>query len=61
MSVTELETRIINIQSALKSAKSQLSKASQQLGQLAHSAITSEPMFNEHFARFRSAERRPST
>lgn len=61
MSVTELETRIINIQRALKSAKSQLSKASQQLGQLAHSAITSEPMFNEHFARFRSAERRPST
>lgn len=60
MSVTELETRIINIQRALTDAKRQLSTAQQQLGQLAHSAITSEPMFQEHLARFLSAERRPS-
>lgn len=60
MSVTELETRIIKIQTALTSAKSQLSKAQQELGQLAHSAITSEPMFQKRLARFLSAERRPS-
>lgn len=60
MSAPELETRIINIQSALTDAKRQLSNAQQQLGQLAHSAITSEPMFREQLARFLSAERRPS-
>jgi hypothetical protein len=60
MSVTELETRIIHIQSALTSAKRQLSAAQQQLGQIAHSAITSEPKFPEQLARFLSAERRPS-
>jgi hypothetical protein len=60
MSVDELETRISNIQSALTEAKRQLSNATQALGQLAHSDLTSEPMFNELFARFRSAERIPS-
>ena len=57
LSATELQTRINKIQGALTEAKRQLSNATQQLGQLAHSAITSEPSFNEHFARFRSAER----
>lgn len=52
MSVSELETRIINIQRTLSDAKAQLSNATQQLGQLAHSDLTSEPTFNEHFARF---------
>jgi chromosome segregation ATPase len=61
MSVDELETRIRNIKSALADAKRQLSNANQQLGQLAHSDIVSEPQFNESFARFRSAERIPST
>lgn len=61
MSASELEARIIKLSSALADAKRQLSSATQQLGQLAHSAITSEPTFDEHFARFRSAERRPST
>lgn len=60
MGVEELESRIIKIQGALKEAKRQLSNASQQLGQLAHSELTSEPMFNEHFAQFRSAEGIPS-
>ena len=60
MSVTELETRVINIQNALTDAKRQLSAAQQQLGQLAHSAITSEPEFQDQFARYLSAERRPS-
>lgn len=60
MSVTELETRVIKIQSALTDAKRQLSAAQQQLGQIAHSAITSEPEFQEQFARYLSAERRPS-
>lgn len=60
MSVTELETRVINIQSALTDAKRQLSTAQQQLGQMAHSAITSEPEFPERLARYLSAERRPS-
>lgn len=61
MTVDELETRIRNIKSALADAKRQLSNANQQLGQLAHSDIVSEPQFNESFARFRSAERIPST
>jgi chromosome segregation ATPase len=60
MSVDELQSRIIKINGALKDAKRQLSNATQQLGQLAHSDLTSEPTFNEHFARFRSAERIPS-
>lgn len=60
MSVEELESRIIKIQSALKDAKRQLSNAKQQHGQLAHSAIISEPTINDRFARFRSAERTPS-
>lgn len=57
MSVEQLESRVIKIRSALSDAKRQLSNASQQLGQLAHSEITSEPSINEQFARFRSAER----
>lgn len=60
MGVEELKTRIINIQSALKDAKRQLSNANHQLGQLAHSDLTSEPSFNEHFAHFHSAEGIPS-
>lgn len=60
MTVEELETRIIKINRALQDAKRQLSNANQKLGQLAHSELTSEPTFNEHFARFRSAERIPS-
>lgn len=59
MTSEELVTRIIKIQSALKDARRQLSNAKQKLGQLAHSAITSDPNVNEHFARFRS-ERIPS-
>jgi chromosome segregation ATPase len=57
MSVEDLEARVTRIKSALADAKRQLSNASQQLGQLAHSAITSEPTINDQFARFRSAER----
>lgn len=60
MSVDELKSRIIKIRGLLTEAKRQLSNASQQLGQLAHSDLTSEPTFNEHFARFRSEERIPS-
>jgi chromosome segregation ATPase len=60
MSASELTSRIIKIRGVLAEARRQLSNAQQQLGQLAHSAITSEPEFNEHFARFRSAERIPS-
>ena len=61
MSVDELTSRVIKIRSVLSDAKKQLSSAQQQLGQLAHSDIISEPMSNEQFARFRSAERMPST
>ena len=61
MSVDQLTTRIIKIRGVLADAKRQLSNAQQQLGQLAHSDIISEPMSNVHFARFRSAERMPST
>lgn len=61
MSATDLQARIISINSALANAKRQLSTAQQSLGHMAHTAITSEPTFDEHFARFRSAERRPST
>lgn len=59
MSVDELQSRAIRIRGALADAKRQLSSAQQQLGQLAHSAITSEPEFDNEFARFRSAERIP--
>lgn len=59
MSVDELQSRVIRIRGALADAKRQLSSAQQQLGQLAHSAITSEPEFDNDFARFRSAERIP--
>lgn len=60
MSVQDLQARIIKLNSALTNAKRQLAEAQQSLGHMAHSAITSEPTFDEHFARFRSAERRPS-
>lgn len=60
MSTSELVTRISHIKSALREAQTQLSTAQRQLGQLAHSAITSEPSFDANFARFRSAERMPS-
>lgn len=60
MSVDELESRIINIRSALTDAKRQLSNARQQAGQLAHSDLTSEPSFNTLFAQLRSEERIPS-
>lgn len=60
MSVQELGARIIKIRSALRDARQQLSDANKQLGQLAHSAITSEPNVDEHFALFKSAERIPS-
>lgn len=53
MSSEELGSRIIKIKRALKEAKSQLSVATQQLGQLAHSAIMSDPNVNENFARFK--------
>jgi len=60
MSADELESRIIKIRSALTDAKRQLSNASRTLGHMAHSDLASEPSFNEHYARFRSAERIPS-
>lgn len=60
MSVQELRSRVTKIKSALRDAKRQLSNANNELGQLAHSAITSEPDVNEHFAQFKSAERIPS-
>lgn len=59
MSAEQLGSRIIKIRSVLRDAKRQLSSATQQLGQLAHSAIVSDPKSNENFARFRS-ERIPS-
>lgn len=61
MSVEDLETRIIKIRSALSEAKRQLANASNSLGHMAHSAILSDPEVNVHFARYRSAERKPST
>jgi hypothetical protein len=60
LGVKELEARIGKIKSALAEAKRQLSNATSQLGHLAHSDLTSDPLANEHFARFRSAERIPS-
>lgn len=60
MSVQELRSRVTKIKSALRDAKRQLSNANSELGQLAHSAITSELDVNEHFAQFKSAERIPS-
>lgn len=60
MSTQELTNRISKIKSALRDAKQQLSNANKELGQLAHSAIVTEPNANEHFARFQSAERIPS-
>lgn len=60
MSVQDLTARVTKIRGALRVAKRLLSDASQELGQLAHSAIRSEPNVNEQFARFQSAERIPS-
>lgn len=60
MSVKELEARSIKIRAVLQEAQRQLSNANQQLGQLAHSAILSEPDVNELFAHFQSAEGIPS-
>lgn len=60
MSVQELGARIIKIRRALRDARAQLSDATKELGQLAHSAITSEPNVDENFALFKSAERIPS-
>lgn len=57
MSAEDLSARIIRLKSVLADAQSQLKKASQHLGSLAHSAITSEPDINERFARYRSEER----
>jgi len=57
MSASDLSSRIIKIKAALQEAKRQLSSATQKLGQMAHSAIMSDPKANEHFARFQSAER----
>ena len=54
MSSEELGSRIIRIKRALQDARTQLSKARQQFGSIAHSAITSDPHVNEHFAQFRS-------
>jgi hypothetical protein len=59
MSAEELGSRIIKIKSALREANRQLSSAKQNLGQMAHSAILSDPKVNAHFARFQS-ERIPS-
>jgi hypothetical protein len=60
MNEQQLRARVTKIRGALRDAKRLLSNASQELGQLAHSAITSEPNVNEQFARFQSAERIPS-
>lgn len=48
MSVNELQTRLGKIQDAIKSAKSQLSAATQQLGSLAHSALLTEVGSNRY-------------
>lgn len=60
MSVADLESRISKIRSTLRDAKHQLANSKKKLGQLTHSAITSDPMFEANFARFQSAERIPS-
>ena len=57
MSVDDLRTRISNIKSTLAEAKRQLANANKELGQLAHSDLVSDSMFNEYFARFRSARK----
>lgn len=53
MSVRELTARASKIRSVLRDAKQQLLSASIQHGQLAHSAITSEPNVGEQFARYK--------
>lgn len=60
MSVQDLRARATKIKGALRVAKRLLSDANQELGQLAHSAISTEPNVNEHFAQFQAAERIPS-
>lgn len=60
MSTDELAARANKIRATIKEAQRQLSNANQQLGQLAHSAILSEPDVNELFAHFQSAEGIPS-
>jgi HK97 family phage prohead protease len=44
VTVESLEARVSKIKSALRLARSQLSSANQALGQLAHSALTTEPL-----------------
>jgi len=52
MSVQELTARVIKLRSALGDAKKQLATAQHELGQLAHTAITSDPDVDIHFAQF---------
>jgi chromosome segregation ATPase len=52
MDVQELTARVIKIRGALQDAKKQLATATHELGQLAHSAITSDPNVDTHFAQF---------
>jgi chromosome segregation ATPase len=52
MGVQELTARVIKIRGALSDAKKQLATATHELGQLAHSAITSDPNVDTHFAQF---------
>lgn len=52
MGVQELTARVIKIRGALHSAKTQLAVANRELGQLAHTAIVSDPNVDIHFAQF---------
>lgn len=61
MSVRELQARASKIRSVLREAKRQLSSASIEHGQLVHSAIASASDVGEQFARYKTAERIPST
>lgn len=60
MSIQELNTRALKLKGLVREAQHQLSNANQQLGQLAHSALVSDPHVSGLYAQFKSAERIPS-
>lgn len=59
-SIEDLENRVLRIKKTLYEAKKQLATATMKLGELKHSELKSDPMAEEKFARFQSAERIPS-
>lgn len=60
MGVQDLRIRISKLKSALRDAKRLLAAATQDLGQIRHSALLSDPTIEVEFARYKSEERIPS-